>query len=51
VVRTILNITAAAAVTAIFTRVFFDIISVFIILILGRGLQRLDAFPSRFFFN
>jgi hypothetical protein len=51
VVRTILSITAAAAVTAVFARVFFDLISVFIILIFGRRLRRLSAFPSRFFLN
>jgi hypothetical protein len=49
VVRTILNITAAAAVTTIFARVFFGIVRVFIILIFGRRLRRLNAFPSLFF--
>jgi hypothetical protein len=38
VVRTTLIITAAAAVTVIFARVFIDIVSVFIIFIVGRRL-------------
>jgi hypothetical protein len=50
-VRTILNIIAAAAVITIFARVFFDIISVFIILIVGRRLRCLDAFSSCFLLN
>jgi hypothetical protein len=51
VVRTVLNITAAAAVTTIFVRIFFGIVCAFIILIFGRRLRYLDVLSSLFLFN
>jgi hypothetical protein len=51
VVRTIINITAAAAVTVIFPRIFFAVIGVFSILSFGRRLRSFDAFPSHLFLN
>jgi hypothetical protein len=50
--RTFCNITAAAAtVTAVFVRVFSSYVYVFFILILGRRIQQLDAFPLPPLFN
>jgi hypothetical protein len=47
----ILVITASAAVTALFTRIFFVVIGVFVILSFGRRFRSLDTFPSRLFLN
>jgi hypothetical protein len=50
--RTFISVTAtAAAVTAVFARLFFSVARVFNIIIFKRRFWELDAFPSPFLFN